>query len=190
MQRPVVVLPQPLSPTRPKVSPRCTVKSIPSTALTSPTLRLKTIPSVTGKYICNPRTSRSGLLSISATAMMLFVQPDRRQILVQVVARADLPALYVGPVRDDAVPPQHRKLVRFGVDDVLFEFPHQSALPASIGLVQHGLIEIDFLLVVVISIIFGIDRPRQDFLSVEQRIDDTRTVRFEHDVEMAAPHRF
>ena len=37
MQRPVVVLPQPLSPTSPSVSPRRTVKSMPSTAFTSPT---------------------------------------------------------------------------------------------------------------------------------------------------------
>ena len=41
MQRPVVVLPQPLSPTRPSVSPRLIVKSTPSTAFTSPILRLQ-----------------------------------------------------------------------------------------------------------------------------------------------------
>jgi hypothetical protein len=39
MQRPVVVLPQPLSPTSLSVSPRRTEKSMPSTAFTSPILR-------------------------------------------------------------------------------------------------------------------------------------------------------
>ena len=61
MQRPVVVLPQPLSPTRPSVSPRAIVKSTPSTAFTSPTLRLNITPSVIGKCLARPRTSRSGV---------------------------------------------------------------------------------------------------------------------------------
>ena len=39
MARPVVLLPQPLSPTRPSVSPRLTSKVRPSTAYTAPTLR-------------------------------------------------------------------------------------------------------------------------------------------------------
>jgi len=39
MQREAVVLPQPLSPTRPNVSPRLTLKSMPSTARTCPTTR-------------------------------------------------------------------------------------------------------------------------------------------------------
>ena len=38
-QRPVVVLPEPLSPTRPSVSPLLILKLTPSTALTSATLR-------------------------------------------------------------------------------------------------------------------------------------------------------
>src|SRR5665213_1793388 len=60
MQRPIVVLPQPLSPTRPKVSPRRIVRSTPSTAFTSPILRRVTIPSVIGKCMRRPRTSTSG----------------------------------------------------------------------------------------------------------------------------------
>ena len=40
-QRPVVVLPQPDSPTRPSVSPRRIVKLTPSTARTTPTCRPK-----------------------------------------------------------------------------------------------------------------------------------------------------
>src|SRR5215813_11394217 len=128
MQRPVVVLPQPLSPTRPKVSPRRTVKSIPSTALTSPTLRLVMIPSVTGKCIRSPLTSRSGWGSWTATVIALPVQPNRRQILVEVMAGTDLPAFHIISVGDDPIPPQHRILVRLGVDHVFLEFAHQTAL--------------------------------------------------------------
>ena len=48
MQRPVVVLPQPLSPTSPSVSPRRTAKLTSSTALTCPTVRWNTTPEVPG----------------------------------------------------------------------------------------------------------------------------------------------
>src|SRR2546423_1491307 len=59
--RPVVLLPQPDSPTRPSVSPRWSEKSIPSTARTSPVWRSMTIPSVIGNQILRPSTdSRTG----------------------------------------------------------------------------------------------------------------------------------
>src|SRR5690242_20738278 len=124
MQRPDVVLPQPLSPTSPKVSPRRTVKSIPSTAFTSPTLRCVMIPSVTGKYICSPLTSSRGLISVVATVMplfpscLLFVQPYRRQVLVDKVARTDLPALHIGPVRNGPIPPQGHDFMRLLVEHI------------------------------------------------------------------------
>jgi hypothetical protein len=57
--RPVVDLPQPDSPTRPSVSPAISWKSIPSTALTAPVWRWKTMPWVTGKCRCRPSTSSS-----------------------------------------------------------------------------------------------------------------------------------
>ena len=44
MARPVVDLPQPDSPTSPRVSPFLTLKEMPSTARTAPTLRCKTMP--------------------------------------------------------------------------------------------------------------------------------------------------
>src|ERR1700758_435726 len=122
MQRPVVVLPQPLSPTSPRVSPRPTVKSIPSTAFTSPTLRLMTIPSVTGKCICSPLTSRSGLVSIAATLMTLFVEPDRAKILINVMTGADLPAFDIGAVRHGPLPPQQVDRMNLLVEDVFIEF--------------------------------------------------------------------
>src|SRR5712692_4655515 len=54
---PRVDFPQPLSPTSPKVSPGCTVKSTPSTALSQPVTRLGK-PRVRGKCFFRPCTSR------------------------------------------------------------------------------------------------------------------------------------
>src|SRR5690242_4018709 len=55
----------------------------------------------------------------------LLVEPDRRQILIDVVARADLPALYVRPIRDDPVVPGRHQHMRLGIEHVFFEFTHQ-----------------------------------------------------------------
>src|SRR6185295_11055644 len=58
-ERPAVVLPQPLSPTSPRVSPGATAKEMSSTARTCATTREKT-PFFTGKYFFRFRTSISG----------------------------------------------------------------------------------------------------------------------------------
>src|SRR5215475_5709098 len=55
----VVVLPQPDSPTRPRVSPWLMVKLTPSTALTQPRLLPSREPP-TAKYFLRPRTSSNG----------------------------------------------------------------------------------------------------------------------------------
>src|SRR5262245_46489168 len=55
----VVVLPQPDSPTRPRVAPALMAKLTPSTALTKPRRRpRRELP--TGKYFFSPRTSSNG----------------------------------------------------------------------------------------------------------------------------------
>src|SRR5215211_2730021 len=59
MARPVVLLPQPDSPTRPKVSPRRTSNDTPSTAFTLPTWRRTTAPAITGKWTFRSLTSRT-----------------------------------------------------------------------------------------------------------------------------------
>ena len=53
ISRPVVVLPQPDSPTSDSVSPRSTSKSSPSTARTAPTWRCSS-PRRTGKCFSSP----------------------------------------------------------------------------------------------------------------------------------------
>src|SRR5690348_7852358 len=61
MQRPVVVLPQPDSPTRPSVSPRRTVKLTPSTAFTA-AAGAANMPPPTGKCLTRFSTSSSASL--------------------------------------------------------------------------------------------------------------------------------
>src|SRR3990172_4605119 len=87
MTRPRVVLPQPLSPTSPSVSPRLISKLTPSTALTSATLRWKMIPEVTGKYIrmsstrtiVSPPAPAEGVLGACSTTMLsLLLRRGRR----------------------------------------------------------------------------------------------------------------
>src|ERR671916_2828511 len=55
-----VDLPQPDSPTRPRVSPRRMVRLTPSTARTCPMVRLKTMPWVSGKCFFRSRISSRG----------------------------------------------------------------------------------------------------------------------------------
>ena len=59
MVLPVVVLPQPDSPTRPKVSPALISKLMPSTARTNPDCRRTMKPRITGKYFVSPFTVSS-----------------------------------------------------------------------------------------------------------------------------------
>src|SRR5664279_1298047 len=58
--RAVVDLPQPDSPTSPRVSPLYSFRSMPSTARTAPTCFLNRMPWVSGKCLTSPRTSRTG----------------------------------------------------------------------------------------------------------------------------------
>ncbi len=56
---PIVVLPQPDSPTSPNVSPALTVKETSETACTAPALRCRMAPEVTGYSLTRLRTSSS-----------------------------------------------------------------------------------------------------------------------------------
>src|SRR6516162_10647464 len=105
------------------------------------------------------------------------------------MARADLPALDVRSIRDDPKPPQHWKLVRLAINHVFLELSQQGALFSGIGFLQHSLIEIDFWLVIIHSVIFGIDRAWQIFLRVHQWVDNALTIGLQDDIEIAAAHR-
>src|SRR5215831_16405732 len=112
-------------------------------------------------------------------------EPDGRQILVEEMARADLPALDVGAVGNDPVPPQGQDLVRLVVERVFLKLAHQHPLLRRIGLVQHFLIEIDRLRVVKISVLLGVDRARLVLADIEHRINHALAIAFDSDIEAA-----
>ena len=58
--RPVVDLPQPDSPTKPRVSPWNTSNETPSTAFTSPMCRLINVPPRIGNHFLRSRTCNTG----------------------------------------------------------------------------------------------------------------------------------
>ena len=80
MHRPTVVLPEPLSPTKPRVSCLRMEKVMSSTALISAIFFWKTIPEVTGKYIFRFWTST-------------IVSPDLLPFVVPLVVIDRLPTL-------------------------------------------------------------------------------------------------
>src|SRR5262245_28794973 len=98
------------------------------------------------------------------------IEPDRGQILVEKMARADLPALHIGAAGNDPVPPESHDFMRFIVERMFFVLPHQQALSYRIGLVQHLLIEIDSRGVVEISILLGKCRARLVLADIEHRL--------------------
>src|ERR1035437_3379528 len=74
-RRPIVVLPQPDSPTRPKVSPFAIEKDTSETALTLPIRRCRIAPAVTGNSLTRWRSSTSAgsgsIAGVSATGAAL-----------------------------------------------------------------------------------------------------------------------
>src|SRR5271166_3110353 len=85
-----------------------------------------------------------------ASPVASFIEPDRCQVLIEVVTRADLPALDVGGVGNDPIPPQHPDRMGLGIYREFLELAHQGALLGKVGLAQHLVIEVDFGLVFVI----------------------------------------
>src|SRR6267143_1395544 len=90
-----------------------------------------------------PSAAADPLSLASSLRARLLVKPDRPEILIEEMARTDLPALDIGSVGHDPVPPQGHDLVRLVVQRMLLELAHQLALLCRIGLVQHPLIKID-----------------------------------------------
>src|SRR5262245_2646534 len=118
----------------------------------------------------------------------LLVQPDIREVLVQVVAGTDLPAAHVGPLGNDAEPVRCDDAVGHRVERVDLVGAHGGTLRLGIALVQHLVVKLDRLGIVVVAVALRIDRLRQVFAGVERRIDDALAVGVDHDVETAAAH--
>src|SRR5260370_997704 len=88
------------------------------------------VPIVTARSVRRDRCRR-----------ILFVEPDARQILVGVVARANLPAVHIGAQRHDPTPPERVDVMRAFVEHLLVELAGQRALLRKIGLVQQLVVD-------------------------------------------------
>src|SRR5260370_40697250 len=62
----------------------------------------------------------------SCSSSPLFIEPDRRQILVDVITRADFPAHYIRSVGHDAIPPQYPNLGGPCTEHISLQTAHQS----------------------------------------------------------------
>src|SRR5439155_9944535 len=96
-------------------------------------------------------------LNSTRASRYLFVQPDRCQVLTEIMTWADFPALHICAMRYHPIPPQEENLVCFGVEHVFLEVAHQRPLPRRVGLAQHLVVEIDLLRVLEVSVVCGIN---------------------------------
>src|SRR5215831_662200 len=87
------------------------------------------------RYFFMPRrgAARPGrIVPARATALRLFGQPDRVELIVQVMAGRDGPAFHLGAVRDDTVPLQRVEHVHLLVEEALLERAKQG--PPLVGI--------------------------------------------------------
>src|SRR5579859_3486184 len=96
MRRPSVLLPEPDSPTRPKVSPGAMASETPSTARTSPWARAPKAFAPSGKTLVRSRTSTSGTLLVFLRRLGVGRgrRRRRRHFLLEAVAEL-LPARWI-----------------------------------------------------------------------------------------------
>src|SRR5215468_4727657 len=100
----------------------------------TPTQGVDAIPAIR-RQAPGSETGSNSAWRITAGSRFSLIQPDRRQILVDEMAWADLPALHVRPVRHGAIPIGDPHRVRLGIEDISLEFSHQRALPGGVRLV-------------------------------------------------------
>src|SRR5690606_13714451 len=93
ISRPVVDLPQPLSPTNPSVSPGLVWKLLLSTALTEPNWREKMIPFVMGKCLTRFLTSKRGAAACAWPISAHLLLDDLKVRMLE--ARGQMPAAHV-----------------------------------------------------------------------------------------------
>src|SRR6516162_6727573 len=134
--------------------------------------------------------SSDPILIASSCSAELFIEPNRRQILIEIMAGADPPALHIRAVRNNTVIPEQEYLVGLAVENVLLEVAHQGPLLRELGFMQHPIVQIDFLLVLELAIARDVDRMRQVSLDVEQWVNHTVAIAVHGSVEVAIAHSF
>src|SRR6516162_7741287 len=101
------------------------------------------------------------------------------------MAWADLPALYIRPVRYGAIPIGDPHRVCLGIEDIFLEFSHQRALPGEVRLVQHLFVERHLVWIFELSVITVEDRAWKVALYVEHWVRYSVAVGRRNDLEIA-----
>src|SRR5215471_17850949 len=129
-------------------------------------------PAAAGAVSATAPRSAAGRASlvhiVPSCSTILFVEPHRRQILVQIMAGADLPALHICAVGNNTVVPEQKYFVSLAIENMLLEIAHQGPLLRELGFMQHPIVQLDLRRVVELSVARDVDRGRQISLHVEQ----------------------
>ena len=89
-------------------------------------------------------------------------EPNVGEILVQEMAAADLPALHVGPHRQNSIPPCDRQLMCAHLQHLAFILPHQHPRLDRINFAQHAIIDFHLHRIIVIGEVLRIEFMRPD----------------------------
>src|SRR6516225_7634283 len=112
--------------------------------------------------------NRAGPIFIAFShSAALLVEPHGRQVLVEIMAWTDLPALHIRTVGNNTIIPEQEYLVGLIIKHMFLEVPHQGPLLREVGFTEHSVVQIDLLLVVEPAVAGDIDRGRQVSLHVE-----------------------
>src|SRR5581483_11061958 len=119
----------------------------------------------------------------------LLGEPHRVELVVQVVARGDLPALHLAAVHHDPVPLERHQVVRLLVEEPLLELPDQ-LLPL-LGVARPGLPVVQLVQhpVGVPAVVGRVLVGREELVHVQVRLDDVPALEVGGELEVARPER-
>src|SRR6516164_323962 len=87
--------------------------------------------------------SSDPILITSSRSSVLLVEPHGRQVLVEIMAWTDLPALHIRTVGNNTIIPEQEYLVGLIIKHMFLEVPHQGPLLREVGFTEHSVVQID-----------------------------------------------
>src|SRR6516165_901514 len=85
--------------------------------------------------------NRAGPIFIAfSPSAALFIEPHGRQILVEIMAWTDLPALHIRAVGNNMVIPEQEYLVGLIIKQMFLEVAHQGPLLRDVSFTQHPVV--------------------------------------------------
>src|SRR5262245_58261326 len=140
--------------------------------------RAPTAPSLTG----GRRSERQSL-----TLGRLLREPDGVELVVQVVARRDLPPVDLTAVGHDPVPLQRHDVVDFLVEEALLELPDERLPLVGVGRARLLFVELVEHAVGVTAVVRRVLVSREEFVDVEVGLDDVAALEIHRHLEVARP---